>query len=54
MWKGLNSCAFAYGQTGSGKSYSFFGYGANRGIVPMAAEKIFERISNNKDAALSF
>lgn len=54
MWKGINSCAFAYGQTGSGKSYSFFGYGANKGIVPMAAEKMFQRISENTDTTLSF
>ena len=54
MWKGINSCAFAYGQTGSGKSYSFFGYGANKGIVPMAAEKIFQRVTANTDASLSF
>jgi len=41
---------FAYGQTGSGKSYSMIGYGANKGIVPMATEEIFERIHGNKDA----
>ena len=32
--KGRNGCVFAYGQTGSGKSYSFVGYGTNKGIVP--------------------
>ena len=32
--QGFNCCLFAYGQTGSGKSYSFVGYGANKGIVP--------------------
>jgi len=26
------------------------GYGANKGIVPMATEEIFERIRDNKDA----
>jgi kinesin family protein 1 len=54
MWIGINSTAFAYGQTGSGKSYSFFGYGANRGIVPMAADKIFERQRSNTDVDIKF
>ena len=38
---GFNCCLFAYGQTGAGKSYSMIGYESNRGIVPMACEKIF-------------
>ena len=33
---GFNCCLFAYGQTGAGKSYSMIGYGANKGIIPMA------------------
>lgn len=33
---GYNSTLFAYGQTGSGKSYSMVGYGANKGIIPIA------------------
>lgn len=45
---------FAYGQTGSGKSYTMFGYGSNKGVVPVAAEKIFERISANTDPDVSF
>lgn len=45
---GFNCCLFAYGQTGAGKSYSMIGYEANRGIVPMACEKIFEAISRNR------
>jgi hypothetical protein len=45
---------FAYGQTGSGKSYTMFGYGANKGVVPMAATKIFERIGENKDPEVAF
>jgi hypothetical protein len=53
-WQGLNVTMFAYGQTGSGKSYTMFGYGANRGVVPMAADKIFERINDNKDPDVSF
>lgn len=43
-WKGLNNTIFAYGQTGAGKSYSIFGYPGNKGIIPMAATEIFERI----------
>lgn len=42
---GFNCCLFAYGQTGAGKSYSMIGYESNRGIVPMACERIFEGIS---------
>lgn len=38
---------FAYGQTGSGKSYSMIGYGANKGIVPMTMDEIFNRIAKN-------
>lgn len=53
-WKGLNVTMFAYGQTGSGKSYTMFGYGVDRGIVPQAADKIFERIDNNKDPSVTF
>lgn len=47
-WKGYHCCLFAYGQTGSGKSYSIFGYGANKGIVPMVAEEIFARITKTQ------
>ena len=53
-WKGLNVTMFAYGQTGAGKSYTMFGYGADKGIVPMAADKIFERIRENKDPEITF
>jgi hypothetical protein len=31
-----------------------FGYGANRGVVPMAADRIFERIRANTDTSISF
>ena len=37
---GYNWCLFAYGQTGSGKSYSIFGYGKNKGIVPLVCEEL--------------
>ena len=43
-WKGLNSTLFAYGQTGAGKSYSIFGYGENKGIIPNASIELFKRI----------
>ncbi len=45
---------FAYGQTGSGKSYTMFGYGANKGVVPMAADRMFERIRANTDPNITF
>ena len=45
-WEGYHCCLFAYGQTGSGKSYSMIGYDANKGIVPIATEQLFERIRN--------
>jgi len=52
--KGLNCTLFAYGQTGSGKSYSIFGYGANRGIVPMAGVELFNLITSNTDETVSY
>ena len=53
-WEGYHTCLFAYGQTGSGKSHSMIGYGANKGIVPMATEEIFTRIANNTDTTKSY
>merc|ERR1719387_1662754 len=53
-WEGYHCCLFAYGQTGAGKSYSMVGYGANKGIVPMACEEIFIRIGGNTDAGLRY
>lgn len=53
-WEGYHCCLFAYGQTGSGKSYSMVGYGADRGIVPMACEEIFNRIRANTDTNKRF
>ena len=53
-WEGYNCCLFAYGQTGSGKSYSMVGYGANKGIVPISCEEIFNRINTNTDSEKSF
>jgi hypothetical protein len=45
-WDGYHCCLFAYGQTGSGKSYSMIGYGANKGIVPITCNEIFNRIND--------
>jgi len=53
-WQGYHCCLFAYGQTGSGKSYSMVGYGANKGIVPIACDEIFKRIAQNKDKNLEY
>ena len=53
-WIGYHCCLFAYGQTGAGKSYSMTGYGANRGIVPICCEEIFQRIEGSKDPSKKF
>ena len=48
-WEGYNSSIFAYGQTGSGKSYSIVGTNANKGIVPLLCEQLFEQIRHKQD-----
>ena len=53
-WKGFNASLFAYGQTGSGKSYSIFGYGVNKGLVPMFADAIFKDIDAKKGSGTTF
>jgi predicted ABC-type ATPase len=53
-WEGYHCCLFAYGQTGSGKSYSMVGYGANKGIVPIACDEIFKRIAENANENVQF
>jgi kinesin family protein 13 len=53
-WEGYHCCLFAYGQTGSGKSYSMVGYGANKGIVPISCDEIFNRIRSNNDPEKSY
>ncbi|KAI5480411.1 hypothetical protein MNV49_000986 [Pseudohyphozyma bogoriensis] len=53
-FEGFNTCIFAYGQTGSGKSYSMMGYGADRGIIPLICEALFERIAQLSTDKLSF
>ena len=41
---GYNCTMFAYGQTGAGKSYSFVGYGVNKGILPIVSTEIFSKV----------
>ena len=53
-WNGYHVCLFAYGQTGSGKSYSIVGYGANKGIIPIACEEIFTRIRQPQPKKVEF
>ncbi|RKO93658.1 P-loop containing nucleoside triphosphate hydrolase protein [Blyttiomyces helicus] len=48
-WKGINASILAYGQTGSGKSYSMFGYGLNKGLIPMIADRMFTSMAEAKD-----
>ncbi|XP_075057053.1 kinesin-like protein KIF28 [Mixophyes fleayi] len=48
-WQGYNATLLAYGQTGSGKSYSMIGYGANRGIIPVVCEELFQAIECNQE-----
>jgi len=50
-WKGYNCSLFAYGQTGSGKSYSMMGYGANKGIIPVYCDHIFQEIDAKRATA---
>ena len=42
--EGYNCTMFAYGQTGAGKSYSFVGYGVNKGILPIVSTEIFAKV----------
>jgi len=53
-WMGLNNTIFAYGQTGAGKSDSIFGYPGNKGIIPMAAEKLFVKIGAETEANVRY
>lgn len=53
-WEGYHVCLFAYGQTGSGKSYSIVGYGANKGVIPIACEEIFNRIRSSANPLIKF
>jgi kinesin family protein 13 len=51
---GYNCCLFAYGQTGSGKSYSIFGYGENKGIVPKICNQFLDGTTLVEDDKRSF
>ncbi len=53
-WNGYNSTLFAYGQTGSGKSWSVIGYGANKGLVPMVCEELFNGIEKQGGSGTTF
>lgn len=53
-WNGYNICLFAYGQTGAGKSYSMVGYSDDRGIVPLAMQEMFTRITSNTDSNIKY
>ena len=39
-----NEMHASYWQTGAGKSYSFVGYGANKGILPIVSNEIFQKV----------
>lgn len=52
--RGYHCCIFAYGQTGSGKSYSIFGYGPNKGIVPIICDRMFDGTQLVKDDKRDF
>ena len=40
--------------TSTGKSYSMMGYGADRGIIPLICEALFERITALTTDKLTF
>lgn len=46
---GFNGTVFAYGQTSSGKTYTMRGYGQEPGIITLAVQEIFDRISKSQD-----
>uniref|UniRef100_S4RVC2 Kinesin-like protein n=1 Tax=Petromyzon marinus TaxID=7757 RepID=S4RVC2_PETMA len=50
-WNGYNCSLFAYGQTGSGKTYSVVGGSANKGILPLFCERLFEDIERKQESA---
>ncbi len=39
---------------GSGKSWTVFGYGANRGLLPMICEALFDRIEKQSFSGIIF
>lgn len=52
--EGYHCCLFAYGQTGSGKSYSIFGYGENKGVVPLICNELLNGKTLVNDEKRSF
>ena len=52
--QGYNVSLFAYGQTGSGKSYSMVGYGADKGIIPLACAELFNRVAGTVEEGVQF
>jgi len=50
--EGFNSSVLAYGQTGTGKSYTIFGQGANRGLLPLTCDSLFKYIRDKSNAKL--
>ena len=53
-WKGYDSTVLTYGQVGSGKSWTVFGYGANRGLLPMICEALFDGIEKQSFSGIIF
>ncbi|KAI9201884.1 uncharacterized protein BJ171DRAFT_601452 [Polychytrium aggregatum] len=53
-WDGFNTSLLAYGQTGSGKSYSMFGYGANKGLIPMICDELFTSMAKKGSEDVQF
>ena len=52
---GYKVCIFAYGQTGSGKTFTMVGgQGAERGVIPRAAELIFSRCAELRSLGWTF
>ena len=49
---GYNSSVFAYGSTGAGKTHTMIGDSAEPGVLPLALDALFARISSG-DASYS-
>jgi len=47
--EGYNATIFAYGVTSSGKTYTMFGEGKNKGVIPRACDHLFHTINDNED-----
>lgn len=51
--QGYNATIFAYGPTSSGKTYTMFGYGNEKGIIPKGCENLFKMIEKNENVVES-